>query len=137
MVLAKRSGLGLSSTAADYALFGQMLVNGGELDGVRLLAPQTVEALTTNRLHDLPDLPEPLRRTRPWGLGWQLNHRGASASWGDVLGPNVYGHTGATGTLCWIDPDREGFCLLFTTGLRAKAPWRLVHLSNAVAAAFT
>jgi len=69
-------------------------------------------------------------------LGWRMNHRGTTGSWGDVLGPNVFGHTGATGTMCWMDPDRNGFCLLFTSAIRSRAPWRLVSLSNIVASAF-
>ncbi len=43
-------GFSLSSTAMDYALFGQMLINGGELNGVRLLSPKTVELMTSNNL---------------------------------------------------------------------------------------
>jgi hypothetical protein len=92
--------------------------------------------MTANRLDDYPDLPEPIRRVTPWGLGWQLNHPGTPESWSDLLDRSVYGHTGATGTLAWIDPQMDGFCLIFTTAVRAKAPWRLVHLSNVVAAAF-
>lgn len=127
---------GLFSAPEDFAVLCQMMLGGGEVGGVRLFSPGAIRAMTTNRLHDLPDLPEPLRRSQPWGLGWRLNHPGTAGNWGDLLGPNVFGHTGATGTMCWIDPDRDGFCLLLTTGLRAKAPWRLVSLSNAVAAAF-
>lgn len=127
---------GVFSSPEDFARVCQLLLNGGELDGVRLLSPATVQAMTTNRFNDQPKLPEEIRRARPWGLGWRLNHPGTSSSWGDVLGPRVFGHTGATGTMCWIDPDREGFCLLFTSGIRSRAPWRLVNLSNAVAAAF-
>ena len=55
---------------------------------------------------------------------------------GEPAGRRVFGHTGATGTLVWMDPDADGFCVLLTSALRAAAPWRLVHLSNAVAAAF-
>ena len=97
---------------------------------------ETVRLASTNRLHDQPDLPEPVRRTEPWGLGWRLNHRGTTGSWGDALGERVFGHTGATGTTVWMDPDRDGFCLLLTNALRAAAPWRLVQLSNIVASAF-
>ena len=43
---------------------------------------------------------------------------------------------GATGTMVWMDPQTQGFCILLTSAVRARAPWRLVHLSNAVAAAF-
>ena len=92
--------------------------------------------MTTNRLDDFAELPEPIRRTQPWGLGWRLNHPGTPDSWGDLLGRHVFGHTGSAGTMVWIDPQTQGFCILFTNLLRAKAPWRLVHLSNAVAAAF-
>jgi len=48
----------------------------------------------------------------------------------------VFGHTGATGTLVWADPQTGGFAVILTNALREWAPWRLVHLSNAVAAAF-
>lgn len=127
---------GMFSTPEDFALICQMLLGGGAIGDVRILSPGTVRMMTTHRLDDQPMLPERIRRTQPWGLGWRLNHRGTTGSWGDVLGPNVFGHTGATGTMCWIDPDRDGFCLLFTSALRSKAPWRLVHLSNMVASAF-
>ena len=127
---------GVFSAPEDLARICQLLLNKGELDGVRLLAPATVEAMSTNRFVDLPELPEVYRRAKPWGLGWRMNHRGTSGSWGDMLGPRTFGHTGATGTMCWIDPDRDGFCLLLTSGIRSRAPWRLVQLSNAVSAAF-
>ncbi|MFQ5732167.1 MAG: serine hydrolase domain-containing protein [Planctomycetaceae bacterium] len=127
---------GIFSAPEDFAKICQLMLNGGKLGNVRLLSAGSVKAMTTNRLVDQPDIPEPIRRARPWGLGWRLNHRGTKSSWGDLLGPQTFGHTGATGTMCWMDPDREGFALLFTTAIRSKAPWRLVNLSNAVAAAF-
>jgi CubicO group peptidase (beta-lactamase class C family) len=127
---------GMFSTPEDLAVLCQLFLNGGEIGGVRLLAPGTVRAMTTNRLDDQPELPEPIRRTRPWGLGWRLNHATDDGAFGDLLGPRVFGHLGATGTMCWIDPDLDGFCLLFTTAPRDTGPWRLVSLSNAVAAAF-
>lgn len=127
---------GMFSSPEDFAVICQLLLNGGRYDDVQLLSPGTVKAMTTNRLLDQPELPDAVRRARPWGLGWSLNSRGTSRSWGDTLGPRVYGHTGATGTMCWIDPDRKGFCLLFTSAIRSKAPWRLVNLSNIVGAAF-
>ena len=127
---------GMFSSPADFAVICQMLLNQGQYNGVRLLAPRTVEAMTTNRLGDYPDLPEPIRRTQGWGLGWRMNHTLGRGSWSDLLDRQVFGHTGATGTMCWIDRDRDGFCLLFTTALRSRAPWRLVQLSSAVAASF-
>lgn len=127
---------GVFSAPEDFAKVCQMLLNGGKLGNVRLLSDASVLAMTTNRLNDQPELPEPIRRAQPWGLGFRMNHPGTSGSWGDLLGPRTFGHTGATGTMCWIDPDREGFCLLFTSAIRSRAPWRLVNLSNIVASAF-
>lgn len=127
---------GMFSSPEDFAVNCQLMLSGGAVGGVRLLAPATVRMMTTNRLDDYPDLPEPVRRTQPWGLGWRLNHPGTPGSWSDLLDRNVFGHTGATGTTVWMDPKTEGFCILLTNAIREKAPWRLVHLSNAVAAAF-
>ncbi len=127
---------GMFSTPEDFAVICQMLLNGGRFGDVQLLSPFTVKRMTTNRLNDHADVPEPIRRCQPWGLGWQLNPIGTSKSWSDLLDRNVFGHTGATGTMAWIDPARAGFCLRFTTALRSRAPWRLVHLSNAIASAF-
>src|SRR5262249_8028509 len=100
---------GMITPPADLARFCQMLLNGGELDGVRLLGPATVRAMTSNQLQAMPLVPEEDRRCRPWGLGWRLNWPAHSASFGDLLGPRTYGHWGATGTVCWIDPDAGAF----------------------------
>jgi CubicO group peptidase (beta-lactamase class C family) len=124
------------SAPEDFAVICQMMLNGGEYGGVRLLSPSTVKLMTTNRLDDYPELPEPIRRTAPWGLGWKLNAPGTAGALCDLLGRQAFGHTGSTGNLLWIDPANGGFCIIFTTAERARAPWRLVHLSNAVAAAF-
>ncbi len=127
---------GLFSTPEDYAVICAMMLNGAKASDIRLLSPATVRMMTTNRLNDLPDLPEPVRRTQPWGLGWRLNHLGTTDSWSDLLSRRVFGHTGSAGNVVWMDPESKGFCIIFTNYLRSRAPWRLVHLSNAVAAAF-
>jgi CubicO group peptidase (beta-lactamase class C family) len=127
---------GLFSTPEDFAVLCALMLGGGKWGDVRLLSPASVRMMTSNRLNDLPDLPEPVRRTQPWSLGWRLNHLGMPDSWGDLLGRHVFGHTGSAGNLVWMDPRTQGFCILFTNYLRARAPWRLVHLSNAVAASF-
>jgi CubicO group peptidase (beta-lactamase class C family) len=124
------------STPEDFAVICQMVLSGGTIDGVRLLSPATVKIMTSNRLDDFPDLPESIRRSAPWGLGWKLNAPGTSSALCDLLGRQAFGHTGSTGNLLWMDPATGGFCILLTTAERSRAPWRLVHLSNAVAAAF-
>jgi CubicO group peptidase (beta-lactamase class C family) len=127
---------GMFSTPEDFAVICSMLLSGGKWGKVQLVSPATIQMMATNRLDDLPDLPEPIRRTQPWGLGWRMNHPGTPGSWGDLLGRHVFGHTGATGTMVWMNPATLGFCILLTSGIREKAPWRLVHLSNIVASAF-
>jgi CubicO group peptidase (beta-lactamase class C family) len=126
---------GLFSSPSDFAVLCQLMLGGGAVDGVRIVSPATVAAMTRNRLDDLPEIPESIRRTQPWGLGWRLQHPGLRDSWGDLLSPRAFGHTGATGTMVWMDPDTSVFCLLLTSAIREKQPWRLVSLSNAVAAA--
>lgn len=127
---------GMFSTPEDVAVVCALMLGGGKWNGVRLLSPATVRMMTSNRMDDLPDLPEPVRRTQPWGLGWRLNHAGRPDSWGDLLDRGVFGHTGSVGNVVWMDPRTQGFCVILSNYLRARAPWRLVHLSNAVASAF-
>jgi len=126
---------GLFSTPADLAVFCQMILDQGQYGGRRLLSPITVERMTTNRLDELPWLPEVVRRANRWGLGWRLNPWGTGDSWGDLLGPRVFGHVGATGTMLWIDPERQAFLIILTSAIRDKNRWRFAQLSNALSAA--
>jgi CubicO group peptidase (beta-lactamase class C family) len=122
------------STPEEFAVLCALMLGGGAVGSVRLLAPATVRLMTTNRLDDQPELPETVRRSSPWGWGWKINVPGSPAALCDLLGRQAFGHTGSTGNLVWMDPDSGAFCLLLTTAERARAPWRLVHLANAVAA---
>lgn len=124
---------GLITPPAELAKICQLLLNGGELDGVRLLGPATVRAMTMNQLAAMPGVPEEDRRCRPWGLGWRLNWPAHSASFGDLLGPRTYGHWGATGTVCWIDPDASAFCILLTTQPQEPEGRFLARICNIVA----
>lgn len=121
---------GLFSTAADLAVFAQMMLDGGEYDGVRVIADSTV-ALFTKRAAG----------TR--ALGWDTC--GGSGSCGQYLGEDAYGHTGFTGTSLWIDPEREMFVVLLTNRVhdaRAKRPAKVISdvradLADAAALAVT
>lgn len=126
---------GMFSTPAEYAVLCQLMLGGGVVGDDRLVSPATVRMMTTNRLDDLPDVPESLRRTKAWGLGWQMNHPTGTDSLCDLLSSDAFGHIGATGTIVWCDPRTEAFCVLFTSAPRDDAPWRLVAVTNAVAAA--
>ena len=126
---------GLFSGPADFAVLCSLMLGGGRVGDVRIASPAVTSAMSRNWLTSLPELPEAVARTQPWGLGWRLHHPGTDDSWGDLLGPQTFGHTGATGTLVWMDPQSGTFCLLLTSAIREKQPWRLKQLSNAVAAA--
>jgi CubicO group peptidase (beta-lactamase class C family) len=126
---------GMFSTPSEYAALCQLMLNDGRWAGIRIVAPGTVRVMTTNRLDDLPAVPEAQRRTKAWGLGWQMNHLAGVDCLCDLLGPDAFGHIGATGTLVWCDPRSGTYCVLFTSAPRDEAPGRLVAVANAVAAA--
>ena len=126
---------GLLTTPADLGKFAQMMLNQGVTDGVRVLAASSVQASIRNQLARMKDVPETDRRCRPWGLGWRLNWPAHSANFGDLLGPNTYGHWGATGTVLWIDPDHQSFAVFLSTLPQEPHGSYLAKLSNAVAAA--
>jgi CubicO group peptidase (beta-lactamase class C family) len=96
---------GLISTARDYARFEQMLLNGGELDGKRLLAPRTVELMRTNQAGDLYHGMRGNESGMGYGLGVSVTLDETRAVWPRSNGSA--GWYGAFGTLTWNDP-REG-----------------------------
>jgi len=112
-----------------------MTLNLGQLDGVRLLSPATVRAMTSNQLAGMTSVPEEDRRCRPWGLGWCLNWPGRPECFADLLSGRAFGHWGATGTVCWLDPDSGTFMLLFTTQPHEAESRLLSRLCNVVAGA--
>ena len=111
-------GGGLCSTAADYLRFCRMLLNKGELDGVRLLGRKTVELMTSNHLGgDLADLGMPRFSESTYagigfGLGFSVMLDPAKAQ---ILGsPDEYAWGGAASTAFWIDPREEMIVILLT-----------------------
>lgn len=126
---------GVLSTAGDLAAFAHMMLRGGRFGHDVLFAGATVDLATSNQLEGMRDVPEPERRCRPWGLGWRGNWPTMGAWFGDLLSPNAYGHWGATGTLMWIDPDRDALAVLLTTQPQDPDGRYLARLSNAIVAA--
>jgi CubicO group peptidase (beta-lactamase class C family) len=92
-------GGGLVSTALDYMRFCQMLLNGGELEGVRLLSPRTVELMRTNVL---PSSTQILVPGAGFGLDFAVYTDPIAA--GGYYGKGTYWWGGAAGTWFWIDP---------------------------------
>ncbi|HKT91765.1 MAG TPA: serine hydrolase domain-containing protein [Paraburkholderia sp.] len=115
-------GGGLVSTAADYMRFARMLLRGGELDGVRLLGPKTVELMTANHLPGGVDLPRLSRSMFTeaayegvgFGLGFATTIAPASTLIPGSAGDFFWG--GAASTFFWVDP-REDMIVLFLTQL--------------------
>lgn len=104
-------GGGLVSTARDYYRFAQMLANGGELEGTRLLAPLTVKLMSSNHLG--PELMTGefsigLQRMRPgFGFGYDVAVFTDPALAGTTIGKGSYLWDGAAGTWFWIDPEND------------------------------
>ena len=119
---------GLFSTAADLSIFAQMMLNGGEYNGTRIISDSTVQLFTR-------------RAAGTRALGWDTCD--GNGGCGNFLGERSYGHTGFTGTSIWIDPDREMFVILLSNRVhaaRALRPAKVISdvradLADAAAAA--
>jgi CubicO group peptidase (beta-lactamase class C family) len=92
---------GLFSTAHDLAIFARMMLNGGSVGSVMLLAPTTIARWTA---------PQDAGSSR--ALGWDTPALHSSA--GRFFSPRSYGHTGFTGTSIWTDPQRGVWVVLLT-----------------------
>ncbi len=111
-------GAGLQSTAADYLRFCQMMLNEGELDGVRIIGRKTVELITMNHI---PDDWQPLWRSGSgFGLGFAVVTNVADTHSLGSLGTYSWG--GLASTTFWIDPVEELIGILMTQ-LIGEAPF--------------
>lgn len=136
-------GGGLVSTAADYLRFCRMLLNGGVLEGTRLLSPKTIELMTTNHLpggKELPDLSVSLFSEASYsgvgfGLGFAVTTNPARALIPGSQGDFSWG--GMASTYFWIDP-REQLIVIFMTQLIPSTLYNLRReLRTLVYSAFT
>jgi CubicO group peptidase (beta-lactamase class C family) len=95
------------SSAEDYAQFGQMLLNGGQLNGSRLLGPRTVELMSSVFV---PDTVPGLRKGTSFGLGVRIVSDPIVA--GFRVGAGSYGWDGYYGTYFWVDPKEKVVAVL-------------------------
>ncbi|MBL8962004.1 MAG: serine hydrolase, partial [Gemmatimonadetes bacterium] len=105
---------GLFSTAADLAVFAEMMLNGGVYQGVRIVSDSAVTLFTA-------------RTAGSRALGWDTADGDGGS--GMYLSERAYGHTGYTGTSMWIDPDRDMFVILLTNRVhaaRARRPAKVI-----------
>ncbi len=98
---------GLYSTAGDLFRFYQMILNGGELDGKRIVSEDAVRQMTTIQTGDLKTGFTP---GNGWGLGWCVVREPQGVT--ESLSPGTFGHGGAFGTQGWVDPERKMIYIL-------------------------
>ena len=120
-------GAGMSGTIGDYARFCQMLLNNGELDGARILRPESVRQLTTNLTGDMATLRGP-----GWGFGLGMAVVTDPAAAKTRLPAGSYGWGGIYGTQFWVDPRNRVVGVVMTqTSIIGSGP-----IANAVREAF-
>lgn len=117
---------GLFSSAADLSRFAQMMLNGGELGGARIVRPATIEQFTRRQ--------DPAISHR--ALGWETPNGTNSA--GRVMVCPAFGHTGFTGTSLWIDPVNDRFVIILTNRVNpSRANSRIGPVRTTIADAAT
>ena len=131
---------GISTTAAQLARFYQMLLQGGELDGVRVLEPATIAEARRPSSNGQKDafIKRPVR----WAQGFQLggpgpDPRDMSRLLGNNSSPDAFGHAGNASCIAWADPARE-LVLAYLTSLQTGIDAGISHVgavSDAVLAA--
>jgi CubicO group peptidase (beta-lactamase class C family) len=124
-------GHGLVSTAGDYLRFAQMLANGGELEGARILGPRTVEYMTSNHVNAQIDkgpafLPGP---GYGFGLGFATRIDRGQSEWPGS--PGDFYWAGFAGTYFWVDPEEELVPVLMTQEPLRRQYYR-IQLRNLV-----
>jgi CubicO group peptidase (beta-lactamase class C family) len=108
-------GAGLFSTIEDYSRFGQMLCNGAELNGVRILSRKAFEQMTVDHLAGLRITNRSFTEGYGFGLGVAVRiHNGLAGTLGTL---GSFGWSGKATTLCMIDPVEELVMLVFTQHL--------------------
>ena len=115
---------GLFSTARDLQRFVRMLINGGQLGGVRVMSAATVRAMTS------PATPAGISAVR--GLGWDIDSQ-FSSNRGDLFPIGSYGHTGFTGTSLWIDPSSGAYVIFLSSRLHPDGTGDVTPLRGRVA----
>jgi CubicO group peptidase (beta-lactamase class C family) len=124
-------GHGLVSTAGDYLRFAQMLANGGELEGARILGPRTVEYMSSDHVNPQIDkgpafLPGP---GYGFGLGFATRIDRGQSEWPGS--PGDYYWAGYAGTYFWIDPEEQLVPVLMTQEPLRRQTYR-IQLRNLV-----
>ena len=133
---AESGGGGMVGTAMDYARFCQMLLNGGTLDGKRVLGPKTVAYMTSDHL-GMAVAPGPLYLPGAgfgFGLGFAVRKDAGVSPFAGSVGEYNWG--GAGGTYFWVDPKEDMFVVFMMQSPKQRVPYRAV-LKDMIYAAIT
>jgi CubicO group peptidase (beta-lactamase class C family) len=122
---------GISATARDVARFYQALLRGGELDGVRILKPETItEATRPSSEHEVDRFVGlPIRWSQGFQLGGPSPGRVTSHTMGQLSGRETFGHNGSNTCLAWADPSRQ-LVMVYLTNLLSPGYTGARHLSG-------
>jgi len=101
---------GAHSTVSDLARFLEYFTHPGQ----RILKSETAAAMIANQTEGL---------NKRWGFGWMLNN----GQFGDGCSNATFGHSGSTGTLCWLDPKKDLSFVLLTTKPAAESNKTLLY----------
>ncbi|HRO58191.1 MAG TPA: serine hydrolase domain-containing protein [Burkholderiaceae bacterium] len=127
-------GGGLTGTAMDYARFAQMLLNGGELDGKRILSPATLGFMTSDHLGAAISKGKLYLPGAGYGFGLGFGVRTAAGESPFASSVGEYYWGGAGGTYFWADPQQDLFVVFMMQSPKNRVPYRSV-LRNMVYAA--
>ncbi len=120
----KGGSYGLVSTAEDYWRFTQMMLNGGELNGVRILSPQVVRYMTRDHMGSEMSMPKLFPKGMGYGLGFGIVKD--AAAMGAVSSEGTFYWGGAALTQYWIDPKADMVILAMTQHLGALRAFEVV-----------
>lgn len=112
---------GIFTTAPDLAKFARMILNKGDLNGVRLFKPETVELMTSVQS------PANVKDLR--GLGWDID-TAYSKQRGSIFPIDGFGHTGFAGPSIWIDPYSSTFVIFMTNRIHPDGKGDVLELRN-------
>jgi CubicO group peptidase (beta-lactamase class C family) len=126
-------GGGLVSTTMDYARFSQMLLNGGVLDGNRIIGRKTLELMASNHLDSRVKVDSPLMPPgHGFGLGFAVRTQQGVAPFPGSVGQFFW--SGMAGTFFWIDPQEELFAVFMSQGPGQREYFRTLVRSLVYAA---
>ena len=125
---------GMTSTSDDLGRLAVCMLNHGmSPDDQSLIHPLVISSATQNQTCNMSGLAECDRLQRPWGLGWRFNWPDHATCFSDFVSSETYGHWGATGTLMWIDPKTQIWCVILTNQPYEVSQTVIQRLSNRIA----